>query len=110
MSSINSYKEVKLANGELVDRIKNLNQSDWIKICTKLGLYVSVGNGKGSHCAVYKDSICSPGDATSCVVTLPCHIFSNFQRDLIKKIIFYGIKNSKYTEEDVWIAIGVKKK
>ncbi len=108
MSSPSSYREVKLAHGELVDRIKNLTQKEWMRVCEKLGLYVRPASGKGSHCAVYKDNVCLPEDSSCCVVTLPYNIYPNFQRDLVKKVIFYGLQSGKYREEDFWGAVGVK--
>lgn len=107
MSSISSYREVRLANGELVDRIKNLTQKEWMRVCEKLGLYVRPTFGKGSHCVVYKDNVCPPEDSSCCVVTLPYNIYPNFQRDLVKKVLFYGQQSGKYTEADVWAALGI---
>lgn len=108
MSLPSSYREVKLKDGHLVDQVKNLSQGDWIKVCVKLGLYVPDGYGKGSHCAVYKDSVCPPEDSSCCVVTLPRNIYANFQRDLIKKILLYGIQSGKYSEDDLWKALRIK--
>lgn len=110
MPSLSSYREVKLANGELVDRIKNLTQTEWMRVCEKLGLYVCPAFGKGSHCAVYKDNVCRPEDSTCCVVTLPSNIYPNFQRDLVKKVIFFGLQSEKYTEAEFWSAVGIKVK
>lgn len=108
MSSPDSYREVKLNKGHLVNQVKNLTQEEWIKVCTKLGLYVPEGAGKGSHCAVYKDNACSHEDISCCVVTLPRNIYPNFQRDLIKKILFYGVNSGKYDEDNLWKALKVK--
>jgi hypothetical protein len=110
MSLPSSHREVKLNDGHLVDQIKNLGQKDWVEACRKLGLYIPDGYGKGSHCAVYKDNVCPPEDRSCCVVTLPRNIYPNFQRDLIKKVLLYGIQSGKYNEDDLWIAIGVKKR
>jgi hypothetical protein len=109
MSLPDSYSSIKLSDGELVNRIKGCNQSDWMKACERLGLYVLPGAGKGSHCAVYKDNVCPPEDSSCCVVTIPRNTYPNFQRDLVKKVVFYGQRSGKYTEEDVWKALGVKK-
>ena len=110
MSFPSSYREVRLAHGKLVDRIKNLTQRDWVRVCEKLGLYVPVGAGKGSHCAVYKDSSCPPEDSSCLVVTIPHTLYPNIQRDMVKKIVSYGLQGDKYTEEEVWTALGVKVK
>jgi hypothetical protein len=108
MSSPKSSSEVKLAEGKLVDSIKNYNQQDWMKACERLGLYVAPALGKGSHCAVYKDNVCPPENSQGCVVLLPRNMYPNFQRDLVKKVVLYGIQSGKYNEKDVWKALGVK--
>lgn len=107
MSLPNSYREIRLADGEKVNQIKNKNQKDWEKACEKLGLYVIPSFGKGSHCAVYKDSVCPPEDSSCCVVTIPRNIYPEFQRDLVKKVLFYGLVSGKYVENDVWEALEV---
>lgn len=107
MSSLSSYREVKLVHGDRINRIKNLGSEDWKKICLSLGLYVSISNGKGSHCAVYKDNVCSPADVSCLVLTIPNNIYPNFQRDLVKKLLFYGINSGKYSEDDFWDKVGV---
>lgn len=108
-SQFKSHSEIKLEHGDLVNQIKGFNQSDWKKACERLGLYVLPSAGKGSHCAVYKNSVCPPEDSSCCVVTIPMNIYPNFQRDLVKKVVLYGMQSGKYTEDDVWRALGVKK-
>ena len=102
MSLPNSYRDIKLKYGNKVNEIKNLSQKDWMAICKKLGLYVAPERGKGSHCAVLKDAVCKPEKSDCLVVTLPCNIYPNFQRDLVKKVIYYGAVSGMYTEEDFW--------
>ncbi|KKU50168.1 MAG: hypothetical protein UX71_C0002G0139 [Parcubacteria group bacterium GW2011_GWA1_47_10] len=109
MSSPNLHSSIKLAEGKLVDRIKGCTQKDWIKACERLGLCVLPNAGRGSHCAVYKDNTCPPEDSSCCVVTIPQNVYPNFQRDLVKKVVAYGLASGKYTEGDVWKALGVKK-
>jgi hypothetical protein len=108
MSSPDAYRGVKLKNGHLVDQVKNLNQTEWVTVCRKLGLFVPDGYGKGSHCAVYKNELCPPEVSSCCVVTLPQNIYPNFQRDLIKKLLFYGIQTGTFTEDDLWKVLRVK--
>jgi ferredoxin-like protein FixX len=110
MQSPSCYQEVKLENGHLVNQIKGHDQKDWMTACERLGLNVLTTQGKGSHVAVYKDKTCQPQDRSCCVVTLPTKIYPNFQRDLVKKVVFHGIESKKYTEDEVWVALGVKKK
>ena len=92
----------------LPPRSEYSSRKDWEKACEKLGLYVVPSFGKGSHCAVYKDSVCPPEDNSSCcVVTIPRNIYPEFQRDLVKKVLFYGLVSGKYVEKDVWEALEV---
>lgn len=102
-----SYREIRLVNGKRVDQIKNLTQKQWMVVCEKLGLYVSPSNGKGSHCAVYKSNVCPVESRDCCVVTLPSNIYPNFQRDLVKKLVFYGVISGLYSEDDVWRSLGM---
>jgi len=106
MQPWDSYKTVTLARGELVERIHNYNQKDWIKACKKLGLPVSIRNGRGSHATVYKHD-CPPGRKECCVVTLVKGMHQNIQRDFVKKVVCYGLQSGRYTEDDVWRALGV---
>ena len=107
MSSPSEYRGVRLERGHLVNQVKNLGQQDWINVCRKLGLHVPEGYGKGSHCAVYKNDKCPPEDSSCCVVTLPRNIYPNFQRDLIKKIIYHGLQSGAYSEDDLWRVLDV---
>ena len=109
MSSVpSSHRDIDLERGKLVDQIKNKKQKDWKVVCERLGLHVSVSNGKGSHIAAYKAVDCLPEDKTCIVLTMPSSIYPNFQRDLLKKLVFYGVVSGIYTEDDVWRAFGFK--
>jgi len=59
-------------------------------------------------CAVYKSETCPPEDSSCCVVTLPRNIYPNFQRDLIKKILYHGILTATFTEDDLWDVLAVR--
>lgn len=107
MPFADSYRSVKLEHGERIDQIKNLTQQQWATACTKLGLFVSRSNGKGSHIAVYKSATCLPSDSTSLVLTITQNIYPNIQRDFVKKVVGYGISSGLYAEGDVWAALGV---
>lgn len=102
------YRSTKLLRGELVDQIKNKSQKDWIKVCNKLGVTVSTEYGSGSHAAAYKDN-CSPSRQECCIVTFINGTNQNIQRDLFKKLLTYGLSTGKYTEDDMWRALGVIK-
>jgi hypothetical protein len=108
MSSPNNFSEVRLERGDLVDRIKNYTQRDWVAACKRLGLYVRTDAGKGAHCAVYKDDIWPPINSSSCILTLPPTMYPNIQRNQLKKIVGYGLESNKYEEKDVWKALKVK--
>ena len=107
MQEWDKYRLVKITRGELVDQIKNKNQSDWIKACTRLGIIISTEYGSGSHAVAYKDN-CPPEDRSCCIVTLQTNLHANIQRDIFKKILAYGLESKKYTEDDIWVALGVK--
>ncbi len=106
MHDRDKYKTLKLEKGELVDRIKNKKQKDWIHVCEVLGIRVSTSFGNGSHAAAYKDD-CPVTDSKCCIVTLPREIYPSTQRDLFKKILYHGVVTKKYTEDDIWRALGV---
>jgi hypothetical protein len=106
MQEWDKYKLIKIDRGELVNMIKNKSQKDWMKVCEKLGILVRVDYGKGSHIAVYKDN-CPPEDRKCCIVTIQKNLHSEIQRDIFKKILTYGIDTKKYTEDDIWKALGV---
>ena len=103
-----SYKEIKLVHGGRIDQIKNFDQQKWMNICERLELFVVPAKGKGSHCAVYKSKDCPSENSECCVLTIVRNIYPNIQRDLAKKLVFYGIQSGKYTEDDFWIAAGFK--
>lgn len=108
MSSPNEHSDVKLERGQLVDRIKNLSQKEWMRACERLGLCVRPEAGKGGHCAVYKDEVWPPESPASCITTLPNSLYPNIQRNLVKKVVGYGRSSGKYTEDDVWTALKIK--
>ena len=103
-----SIDDGKLELGELVNRIKNYQQSDWVKACRKLDLYMPDGGGKGSHVAVYKEHNCDRSDSTMLLVTIPSKMYAQIQRDYVKKLVAWVKASSRYTEDDVWKALGVK--
>lgn len=109
MPSPRDYREVRLERGQLVNQIKGHGQRDWMKACEKLGLCVVPASGRGSHCAVYKNNVCPPEDSSCCVVTIPTNLYPNFQRDLVKKVLLYGLQSGRYDEDDLWRALGVIK-
>lgn len=109
MENQQGFSVVKIENGKLIDQIKNKKQKDWMKVCKKLGLVVETKYGKGSHVGVYRPE-CPIENKQCCVVPLPQEIYPNIQRDIFKKVLYYGIDSGKYTEKDIWKALGVKVK
>lgn len=107
MQPWDEYKLVKIKRGELVDQIKNKKQTDWIKVCEKLGIIVRIDYGRGDHAVAYKDD-CPPEKRECCIVTLTRNMHSGIQRDIFRKILNYGLKTSKFTEDDIWEALEVK--
>ncbi len=109
MPSLDDYRAVKLERGELVNQIKNLTQDEWMIACKRLGLSVRVDSGKGSHVGVYKSDDC-PSDRSECLVTtLQGNMYPNLQRGVMKRVVLYGRQSGKYSEDDIWKAIGILK-
>lgn len=106
-SAPRDYREVKLKHGENADRIKNLTQKKWKTACDRLGLDVFTQLGKGSHIAAFKPN-CPPENRECLVLTIPSQPLPNYQRDLVKKLVLYGLQSGTYSEADVWKALGVK--
>lgn len=107
MSSLEEYRSVKLDRGDLVDQIKNLTQEQWIVACRRIGLSVRIESGRGSHAAVYQSDDC-PSERSECLVTTLQHtMYPNLQRSIMKRVVFYGKQSGRYTEDDVWKALGM---
>jgi hypothetical protein len=100
---------VKLEYGHLTQQIKNLNQRDWVKACEHLGIWIADGGGKGSHVCGYKEINCDRSDSTMLVITIQRHLTPNIQTDKLKQLVAYGKESGKYTERDVWQALGILK-
>jgi hypothetical protein len=100
---------VKLERSHLTAQIKNLKQNDWVKVCKKLNIWIAEGGGKGSHVCGYKEENCDRADSTFLVITIQKHLTPNIQTDKLKQLIAYGIESGKYTEDDVWRALGLIK-
>ena len=107
MQEWDKYRQVKIRRGDLVSRIKNKKQADWIKVCDRLGIIVSTEYGNGSHAVAYKDN-CPPEDRKCCISTLTYHMYAEMQSSIFKKFLAYGLESGKYNEDDIWRALGVK--
>ena len=106
MQPWDEYKLTKIERGELVDRIKNKNQKDWIKVCEKLGIIVRLDYGRGDHAVAYKND-CPPEDRKCVIATLTRNMHAGIQRDTFKKILNHGQKTGLFGEDDIWKALGV---
>ena len=104
-----STATVKIENGHLTSRIKNLKQKDWVKACKKLSLWVPESGGKGSHRTAYIEENCDRTNSNNLVLTIQKKLIPNIQTDKLKQLIAYGKKSRKFTEDDVWAALGIKK-
>lgn len=103
-----SCSDGTLDRGELVLRIKGYGQADWVRACSSLGLYIPAGGGKGSHVAVYKEHGCDRSDHHMLLATIPAKMYPQIQRDYVKKLVTWGCEFGRYTEDDVWRALGLK--
>ena len=106
MQEWDEYRQTKIEKGELIDRIKNKTQKDWIKVCETLGIKVRTDLGKGSHAVAYKND-CPFEDRRCCIVTLQKDLHSEIQRDIFKKILTHGQKTGLYKEDDMWKALEI---
>ncbi|MEY2640986.1 MAG: hypothetical protein RL150_379 [Candidatus Parcubacteria bacterium] len=103
-----SHQAITLEYGGLVDRLKNTKQKDWIKACRSLGLVVQEDRGKGSHCRVVRSEDCNPSEPDCLVMTIPRTQLSANQRAHVKQLVAFGLAYDRYTEKDVWEALGIK--
>ena len=76
------------------------------RACMKLGLDVVAG--KGSHSAAYLSG--SRHDSREHLVITIHDALPNNYKILVKRLVYIGKKHNLYTEEDVWIALGIKPK
>lgn len=107
MSSPNRHSDVTLTYGEYADRIKGLGQKDWIAACVRLGLCVRKEAGRGAHAVAYTSEEWPPS-ADMVVVTMATKFYPQIQRATLKKVVGYGVRSGRYTELDVWRALGIK--
>lgn len=100
---------VKLQHSNLLNRIKNLTQNDWIKACKRLGLDVDKTKGRGSHCCVYEPNCKTKNTSEYLIATIQRNLYPQIQTKILKRVVCYGIESAKYTEQDVWLVLKVKK-
>ena len=101
------YKTTKIKRGNLIPRLNNKTQKDWLKACERLGVIVSTESGRGSHAAVYKDD-CPPENSECCILTIKKNPHNQMQSSCFKKLLHYGIESKKYNEDDLWKALKIK--
>ena len=107
MQESDKYRQTKITRGDLISRIKNYKQGDWIKALNRLDVVVRTDYDRGSHAVVYKHG-CSPDDSRCLITTIKKDLHSEIQRDLFKKILAYGLETGRYDENDIWKALGIK--
>lgn len=96
---------VKLERGELTQQIKNLKQNDWLRASERLGLWVALSGGRGSHAAVYVEEKCDRANRDNLVLTVQRHLTPNIQTDKLKQLVAYGHHSGKFSEDEVWKAL-----
>lgn len=107
--SIGKDLGLKIKRIDLLPRIKNLTQEDWIKASTKLNIWIAKGGGKGSHVAGYSSIDC-PRTIDNLVITIQKNnLHPAIHKDYLKKLIEFGINSNTYTEDDVWKALKILK-
>lgn len=42
------------------------------------------------------------------LATIPAKMYPQIQRDYVKKLVTWGCESGRYTEDDVWRALGLK--
>lgn len=107
MQEWDKYKQVKINRGDLIDCIKGYKQKDWIRALNQLGVIVRTDYGRGSHAVAYKDN-CPPEDQRCVIATLVKDMYEEIQRPTFKKVLAYGLESGKYSEDDIWRALGIK--
>lgn len=109
MDTVDFEDNNKIERPDLLPRVKNFKQSDWIKACKKLGIWIAPGGGKGSHVCGYR---IENGERTisNLVITLQQNnLHPHIQYDYVKKLITYGRESGAYTENDVWRVLKILK-
>jgi len=100
---------VKLEYGNLTPQIKNLKQKDWVRVCESLGIWIAPGGGKGSHVCGYSEVNCDRSNSKMLVITIQKHLTPNIQTDKLKQLVAFGRDSERYSEIDVWRALGLMK-
>lgn len=103
------YQSVEIEHTDLLPRIKNLTQKDWIKAATKLGIWIAPGGGKGSHVAGYVSVDCKRTIDNLVITLQKNNLHPAIQKDYLKKLIAFGLEDDKYSEDKVWKALKLLK-
>ena len=102
-----SYKTIEIKRKDLIVRLNDKTQDNWIKACERLEIDIRTDFGRGSHVVAYKDD-CPPENSECCIMTMKRKPHNQIQKDSFKKLLHYGIESGKYTEEDMWKAFKIK--
>lgn len=95
---------IKIQRKDLVPQLNRKRQQDWVVACERLGIWVPVGSGKGSHICGYREPNCDRANNSMLVVTIQKKMYPVAQVQKIKQLVAYGLSSGKYNEEDVWKA------
>lgn len=110
MAGDNDELNVKILLVHHIPRTKSLVQKEWIKACEKLNIWVPEGGGKGSHACGYSEINCDRADSNNLVITIQKNNLNPIiQIKLFKKLLAFGNRTGKFTEEDIWKALKIIK-
>jgi len=104
-----STASIEIKRGHLTARIKNLKQKDWVKASKKLGLWVPISGGKGSHKVAYVEEDCDRANSDNLVLTIQKKLIPQIQTDKLKQLVAYGAESGEFSEDDVWRVLGMLK-
>ena len=90
--------------------LKNLTQSDWIRVAGKLGISVLESQSGTSHYLTLRDpKILETSTRKGLITTVTPNLFKEANRSIFKRVLEY-CKNNAMTEDDIWRALGLLKK
>jgi len=109
MATFDSEETHTINRPDLLPRVKNLKQSDWVKVCTKLGIWIAPGGGKGSHVCGYRFENCERTIHNLVITLQQNNLHPHIQYEYVKKLIAFGKESGQYTEDEVWRALKILK-
>lgn len=94
---------------ELFNRgLKNITQSDWVRVAGKLGISILHSQSGTSHYLSLRDpKILETNTLDGLITVITPNLYKEANRSIFKCILKYCRKNNK-TENDIWKALGLK--